>query len=1454
MSSLPVTEQSNRSSIYRYPGNLAAIVSLLFTFIIIAGIVFSFLGQFFISLVCALVATMLAIFYILYWHDTLPDNLRDKLLLLLALPLILLLFFVILIVTALLFLPDNVAANSVTTNLSPTSTTVGANLNGQLTFDPSSLVAACSVTKKVPVDIVLIIDTSGSMGEPSDNPPIDQAKAGANEFVQDVDFSNKRVALVTFSDDAALITPGLTNDSATANLEISSVPSPNGSTATSTGLSVAQQTLATPPTTDTLRVIILLTDGYSNPGDPYATVAAAAKKAGIRIITIGLGSDVDSNALSAIATTPGDFYRAPTPRELAGIYRDVANNINKTIATNVNVVMPYSSDFNIDEASLSPAGQVVSDTVEWHENAIGAAPTTFHFTAAPQSFGFHPLNDQSNSPQVTLTDCKGTNVAPFLGGVGPTVFAMFPLVWLLIPMLFAALANLYFLSRADRTRVREQRVVGPHPDATRVPANYNWLTSIGALSEGQMPAPEDSKPVSLIGFGEFGGWCLTQIKRRLISRYGRVPDSIRLLHITLNPTPKTDLDDNETLILSRDLTRLRSGWQQDRASASRWERPDLYLSWWDADTRDPGRAAGRLGVYIDMAQGFNNSLLLDRLRRPKHSDSRIMLLASLEEPASSALIDVAAVARYAHTIDHGADAAPDRVEALLMLPAEQRGNMRFNEQVYAALQEVERFSLGQHDEGSRSRQMYRFRYTSRTDIIIKKSPIDYCYMMNAVGDRAQMEQGSWSAAVEVAALLCDSQVDGAQRATRANLNKPVMEMNESGNMPVTSFGVYSRRIPVGELRRAVEYRLLLDALFVNSNAIAAANLNPLKKSWQLLPANIEAKKEALSFMRGSGMENRDRFWEGVADAVDSGWANAAQRISMLGRLNPNSLGDVFTWALEEKALQLLNADSPTAPHGLGLNNWLVFLEELKSVLASLRNSLFGQLDEPTQTAIIQTLDRCQPLVEASLAEAGNWRDTLIGRASAISAPGASSAPSLRQTLEQSYQNARAVLDEQRLLEHQSLILTDTLEDDPYKQVSASSEKNLLEHIGWVAEANGGKVLLRLMLIRPGLGGSIQFGPGPLTYDQIKSYDYEGRLRTFDTGTINSENALISLRELAIACSNSLTNQVISAVVDDNIRSEVTSRAVHQLKWDTENTGKVHPVIVYDYVAASEPDQTQQIASGVANILYSDRTPSVAKPNLVSTPNLHRWALLREVAMIDLGHVDTYVALRDSIGKGVDEASYTFNAGVTASKHERVNPSDLDIDSDTLNRSYHQSFTRLLERPLFAITFARAWLYGLLDYDPDQVGYNLHLIDTIARPPVPRTLKLQGSNLLSAMEDFCIESEQPIKSNRLGTDDIATLQGIEAAIRQQPQSDEYRKAIETLAVWSSQNNKGMRELVNPLVDAGIMREADAMRLSNNTALLTAADELQRERYSDLARFILAVAEKSANDEYDHLSNN
>ena len=73
-------------------------------------------------------------------------------------------------------------------------------------------------------------------------------------------------------------------------------------------------------------MLVLLTDGKSNPRPASEAVARAdeAKRSGIVIFTIGLGSDLDDAALAAIASQPAFYYRAPTAEQLGGIYRQIA--------------------------------------------------------------------------------------------------------------------------------------------------------------------------------------------------------------------------------------------------------------------------------------------------------------------------------------------------------------------------------------------------------------------------------------------------------------------------------------------------------------------------------------------------------------------------------------------------------------------------------------------------------------------------------------------------------------------------------------------------------------------------------------------------------------------------------------------------------------------------------------------------------------------------------------------------------------------------------------------------------------------------------------------------------------------------------------------------------------------------------------------------------------------------
>ena len=61
--------------------------------------------------------------------------------------------------------------------------------------------------------------------------------------------------------------------------------------------------------------------------EPAVEQARAATAQGITVFTIGLGNELDFDALARMATKPGYFYRAPQAEDLAGIYREIARVI-----------------------------------------------------------------------------------------------------------------------------------------------------------------------------------------------------------------------------------------------------------------------------------------------------------------------------------------------------------------------------------------------------------------------------------------------------------------------------------------------------------------------------------------------------------------------------------------------------------------------------------------------------------------------------------------------------------------------------------------------------------------------------------------------------------------------------------------------------------------------------------------------------------------------------------------------------------------------------------------------------------------------------------------------------------------------------------------------------------------------------------------------------------------------
>lgn len=188
------------------------------------------------------------------------------------------------------------------------------------------------------IPIVITIDLSSSMLDrdlATGATRLEIAKETIRKFVAGRE--DDPISLVAFAEDALTVVPLTTNLpvllSALGDLQVGLL---DDGTAVGEGLSVAANRLRA--ASGESRVIILMSDGESNRGatDPLL-VARAAATLGIRVFTIGVGSDpaaVDENLLSSIAeTTGGEFFRATDAAALETIYDRIDSLVQMPVST-----------------------------------------------------------------------------------------------------------------------------------------------------------------------------------------------------------------------------------------------------------------------------------------------------------------------------------------------------------------------------------------------------------------------------------------------------------------------------------------------------------------------------------------------------------------------------------------------------------------------------------------------------------------------------------------------------------------------------------------------------------------------------------------------------------------------------------------------------------------------------------------------------------------------------------------------------------------------------------------------------------------------------------------------------------------------------------------------------------------------------------------------------------------
>ncbi|MBC8474350.1 MAG: VWA domain-containing protein [Cryomorphaceae bacterium] len=194
------------------------------------------------------------------------------------------------------------------------------------------------------IDIVLAMDISGSMLARDLKPDrLEASKDVAMDFISKR--KNDRVGLVIFAGESFTQCPLTTDHNVLLNL-FKDVKSGMVEDGTAIGMGLATAVNRLKDSKAISKVIILLTDGVNNSGMvPPLTAAEIAQKFGIRVYTIGVGTEgfapypfqtpfgiqyqdvevkIDEKSLQDIAIlTDGKYFRATNNNSLKEIYKDI---------------------------------------------------------------------------------------------------------------------------------------------------------------------------------------------------------------------------------------------------------------------------------------------------------------------------------------------------------------------------------------------------------------------------------------------------------------------------------------------------------------------------------------------------------------------------------------------------------------------------------------------------------------------------------------------------------------------------------------------------------------------------------------------------------------------------------------------------------------------------------------------------------------------------------------------------------------------------------------------------------------------------------------------------------------------------------------------------------------------------------------------------------------------------
>jgi uncharacterized repeat protein (TIGR01451 family) len=202
------------------------------------------------------------------------------------------------------------------------------------------------------------------MGDPVGDPKIAKAKTAVTSFLNSLDSVTDRVTLSSFADTGTL-DASITNNFPSITTIYNGFVA-NGSTNTGEGLFFAGEELETNDR-GVQQAIVVFTDAHWNTGpDPFPIGDNIKLNYGIRLITVGIGPDVNPANLTALASTPSDYHYIEFADQLEEtlilIARDLQGGQTDLVVTdNISQILQYA-----DFVSASHGGVFDGTNITWN--------------------------------------------------------------------------------------------------------------------------------------------------------------------------------------------------------------------------------------------------------------------------------------------------------------------------------------------------------------------------------------------------------------------------------------------------------------------------------------------------------------------------------------------------------------------------------------------------------------------------------------------------------------------------------------------------------------------------------------------------------------------------------------------------------------------------------------------------------------------------------------------------------------------------------------------------------------------------------------------------------------------------------------------------------------------------------------------------------------------------------